>query len=102
MIRALRHPERPMRPFIRPFIAFIRKQSDSGFGVWFPDLPDCHTTGETIAEAQQNAERTLALHCRHLRATGAPVPAPSYMHELFWGRDLLDGLVVLIAPPQLA
>ena len=91
-----------MRPFIRPFIAFIRKQSDAGFGVWFPDLPDCHTTGETIAEARENAERKLALHCRHLRATGAPVPAASYMHELFWGRDLLDGLVVLISPPQLA
>jgi predicted RNase H-like HicB family nuclease len=91
-----------MRPFIRPFIAFIRKQSGPGFGVWFPDLPDCQTTGQTIAEARQNAERELALHCRHLQDAGAPVPAPSYMHELFWGRDLLEGLVVLISPPQAA
>jgi len=91
--------ERPMRPFI----AFIRKQPDAGFGVWFPDLPECHSTGRTIAEARRNAERALAVHCRHLHDTGAPVPPPSYMHELAWGGErITDGLVALIAPPRAA
>ncbi len=89
-----------MRPFIRPFIAFIRRHPDFGFGVWFPDLPDCRSTGHTIAEARQNAEGALAKHCRQLESSGKPLPAASYMHELFWSVDLLDGLVVLIAPPQ--
>jgi predicted RNase H-like HicB family nuclease len=91
-----------MRPNIRPFIGFIRKQSGPDFGVWFPDLPDCQPTGDTIAEARQNAERELALHCRHLQDAGTPVPSPSYMHELSWTRDLRDGLVVLISPPTAA
>ncbi len=91
-----------MRPFIRPFIAFIRRQSGPGFSVWFPDLPQCESTGQTIAEARQNAEEALARHCRNLQDTGAPLPPASYMHELFFSRDLLDGLVVLIAPPQAA
>ena len=89
-----------MRPFIRPFIAFIRKQSGSGFGVWFPDLPDCHTSGETIDEARRNAEDALALHMLTLENRGKPLPSASYMHELFFSRNLLDGLVVLIAPPR--
>ena len=88
---------------MRPFIAFIRKQPDTGFGVSFPDLPECRSTGRTIAEARQNAESALASHCRHLLDAGAPVPPPSYMHELAWsGERITDGLVALIAPPRAA
>jgi predicted RNase H-like HicB family nuclease len=82
---------------MRPFIAFIRKQPDADFRVSFPDFPDCRSTGKTIAEARQNAESALALHCRRLHDIGAPVPPPSFMHEIGSGRP--DGLVVLIAPP---
>ena len=88
---------------MRPFIAFIRKQPDTGFGVSFPDLPECRTTGQTIAEARQNAENALASHCRRLHDAGVPVPPPSYMHELAWsGERITDGLVALIAPPRAA
>ena len=88
---------------MRPFIAFIRKQPDTGFGVSFPDLPACNSAGRTISEARQNAERALALHCRHLNDCGTPIPRPSYMHELAWSDEpITDGLVALIAPPRAA
>ena len=88
---------------MRPFIAFIRKQPGSGFGVCFPDLPHCNSTGRTIDEARQNAEYSLGLHWRRLRETGRPVPIPSYMHELAWCDErITEGLVALIAPPQAA
>ena len=88
---------------MRPFIAFIRKQPGSGFGVCFPDLPHCNSSGPTIAEARQNAEHALGLHWRRLRDTGKAVPIPSYMHELAWSQErITDGLVALIAPPQAA
>ena len=88
---------------MRPFIAFIRKQPGSGFGVCFPDLPHCNSTGSTIDEARQNAEYALGLHCRRMRDTGRPVPTPSYMHELAWSQErITDGLVALITPPQAA
>jgi len=84
---------------VRPFIAFIRRQSDTDFRVSFPDLPDCASSGKTVAEAQRNAERALALHCLRLRHDGAPLPAPSFMHEIGAERGRVDGLVVLIVPP---
>ena len=86
---------------MRPFIAFIRKQTDRGFRVTFPDLPDCSSAGFTIAEARRNAEHALALHCRRLQRIGAPMPSPSYMHQIAWTPErILDGLVVLVAPPE--
>lgn len=92
-----------MRPFIRPFIAFIRKQTDSGFRVSFPDLPDCDSTGPTIAEARENAAHALTLHCRQLQRDGAPLPRASYMHQIASTADrIADGLVVLIAPLEAA
>jgi predicted RNase H-like HicB family nuclease len=88
---------------MRPFIAFIRKQPNRGFGVCFPDMPQCNSTGRTITEARQNAEFAMALHSRHLHAIGRPMPQPSYLHELARSEErIADGLVVLIAPPQVA
>jgi predicted RNase H-like HicB family nuclease len=88
---------------MRPFIAVIRKQPGNSFGVCFPDLPHCNSSGRTIAEARQNAEYALGLHWRRIRDTGQPAPQPSYMHELAWSHEYItDGLVALIAPPQAA
>jgi predicted RNase H-like HicB family nuclease len=84
---------------MRPFIAFIRKQPGNRFGVCFPDLPHCNSTGRTIEEARQNAEYALGLHCRRLHDTGRPAPTPSYMHELAWTQEeIADGLLTLIVP----
>jgi predicted RNase H-like HicB family nuclease len=86
---------------MRPFIAFIRQQPDKGFRVSFPDLPDCNSGGRTIAEARQNAENALTLHCQRLIRIGAPIPHPSYMHQIAWTPErIMDGLVALIAPPE--
>jgi len=88
---------------MRPFISFIRRQPGTGFGVCFPDLPHCNSSGRTIAEARQNAEYALGLHWRRLQDAGTPTPRPSYMHELAWiDERIADGLVALIAPPQAA
>ena len=84
---------------MRPYIALIRKHSDFGFHVSFPDLPDCISSGLTIAEARRNAEHALSLHCRRLQRIGAPIPPPSYMHQIAWTQErILDGLIALIAP----
>ena len=88
---------------MRPFIAFIRKQPDLGFHVSFPDLPDCSSSGRTVAEARQNAESALSLHCQYMHDLGTPIPVPSYMHELAWrNAPTNDGLVALIRPPDWA
>ena len=43
------------------YIALLRKQPDSDFGVDFPDFPGCVTAGETLEEARVMAAEALAL-----------------------------------------
>jgi predicted RNase H-like HicB family nuclease len=83
---------------MRPFIAFIRKQSGTDYRVSFPDFPGCVSSGRSIGEARKNAERALALQCWRLHHAGAPLPQPRFMHEIDATRA--DGLVTLIVPPD--
>ncbi|MCF6109944.1 type II toxin-antitoxin system HicB family antitoxin [Mesorhizobium muleiense] len=58
------------------YIAFIRKDPDSVYGVDFPDMPGCISAGDTIDEAVRNAVEALSGHVRMLEADGDPVPSP--------------------------
>ncbi len=58
------------------YVALIHKDSDSCYGVSFPDLPGCISAGDTADEALNNAAEALGLHLRGLRADGLGVPAP--------------------------
>jgi predicted RNase H-like HicB family nuclease len=84
----------------RPFIAFVCRK-DARFHVSFPDFPNCVSSGDTLAEAKQNAEGALALQCWHLHHAGRPVPPPSFMHEIMSHGPPPDALVMLIHPPSL-
>jgi predicted RNase H-like HicB family nuclease len=44
------------------YIALLRKDADSDFGVDFPDFPGCLTAGATLEEARHMAEKALELH----------------------------------------
>lgn len=59
------------------YIAFLRKDRNSDYGVEFPDLPGCISAGGTLEEARQMAEEALAAHVAFLREDGDEVPAPS-------------------------
>ena len=87
---------------MRPFIAFIRREASADFRAIFPDFPDCVASGSTIAEAHEKAGRALALHYARLCNAGMRIPEPSYMHEFYARRERTDGLVALIAPPDVA
>lgn len=49
----------------------------NGFSVYFPDLPGCTSYGETLSEAQRNAQDALGLHLYGMEQDGDPVPDPS-------------------------
>lgn len=49
----------------------------NGFSVYFPDLPGCTSCGDTLSEAQKNAQDALGLHLYGLEKDGDPVPVPS-------------------------
>lgn len=44
------------------FIALMRKEPSSDYGVDFPDFPGCVTAGQTLEEARKFAYEALGLH----------------------------------------
>ncbi len=56
------------------YIALIRKEADSDYGVEFPDLPGCVTAGVTLDEAAAMAREALALHLEGMAEAGEPRP----------------------------
>ena len=49
----------------------------NGYGVVFPDLPGCTSSGDTVEQAYENAFEALALHIDGMVEEGAALPAPS-------------------------
>lgn len=52
------------------------------YSVYFPDLPGCTSYGETLSEAQRNAQDALWLHLYGMEKDGETVPAPSITPEV--------------------
>jgi predicted RNase H-like HicB family nuclease len=44
------------------YIALLRKDEDSDYGVDFPDFPGCPTAGRTLEETRRMAQEALAFH----------------------------------------
>jgi predicted RNase H-like HicB family nuclease len=64
------------------FIAYIRKEKESDYGVEFPDVPGCVTVGRTFDEARCMAAEALIGHMAILEFHGEAVPVPSTMEAL--------------------
>jgi predicted RNase H-like HicB family nuclease len=60
------------------YVALLRKDAESDFGVDFPDFPGCITAGVTLEDARRMATEALALHVED----GDAIPEPS-------GRDAI-------------
>ena len=58
------------------YLAYLRKDEGSDFGVEFPDPPGCVTAGRTLAEAQAMAAEALAGHLSVLDAECMVMPNP--------------------------
>lgn len=65
------------------YIALIHKESDSCYGVSFPDVPGATTAGDTIDEALGKAAEVLVFAAEDWRSlTGQEFPAPRTIDEL--------------------
>jgi len=78
------------------YMAFVRKDPGSDYGVEFPDLPGCFSAGSTIEEARAMAAEALAGHVTLLQEDGQTVPESSSLDALFSHPDRADALMVLI------
>ena len=81
------------------YIALLRKQVDSDFGVEFPDFPGCITAGITLEDARRMAAEALLLHVEGMMEDGDPIPEPSGLDEILTDPRYTDTAAVLVDVP---
>ena len=57
--------------------AMIVEKGERNYSAYFPDLPGCVATGQTLEELKQVMREALELHLRGMREDGLPIPEPS-------------------------
>lgn len=86
---------------MQPYIALIRKEEDTSYGVDFPDFPGCVSGGESLQEALMNARGALSLHIEGMIDDGEDIPAPSPLDEVMKSRHNKDATAALVQPPPI-
>jgi len=88
---------------IQRFTAIIEGDAETGYFVFFPDLPGLTSYGETIEQAAAHARGTLTSHLR-LRAldpNAGPVPNPRRPEDIGYNPDAQEAARILV-PIELA
>lgn len=84
------------------YIALIHKDSDSSYGVSFPDLPGVVSAGDTIDEAMQQAAEVLTFAAEDWGASesNGRFPVPRTIDELrsdpTFQEDAIDAVVAAV------
>lgn len=81
------------------YIALLRKDPASDYGVDFPDFPGCVTAGRSLDEARRMAAEALALHIEGLNADRAPVPVPTGLDAVMANPEHRDAVAFLVDGP---
>ncbi len=81
------------------YIALIRKEPTSDYGVEFPDLPGCVTAGTDLDDACRMAREALALHIQGLVEDGAEILSPSALETVMQDPVNAGTVAVLIETP---
>jgi predicted RNase H-like HicB family nuclease len=55
----------------------VFEKSQTGFGVYFPDIPGCITCGDNFDHSLRMAEEVLGLHLYGMEKDGEPLPPHS-------------------------
>ncbi len=79
------------------YLALLRKDVDSDYGVDFPDLPGCISAGRTLNEAIENAHEALALHLDGMVEDGETVPAPRDADTIMAHPESAGAIAFLVA-----
>ncbi|WP_037076597.1 type II toxin-antitoxin system HicB family antitoxin [Neorhizobium vignae] len=78
------------------YIGLIHKDTESGYGVSFPDFPGVVTAGSTLDEARIMAEEALAFHVEGMVEDGEAIPEPSSLESVMADPANLDGVAILV------
>jgi predicted RNase H-like HicB family nuclease len=78
------------------YIALLRKERDSDFGVNFPDFPGCVTAGKSLEDARRMADEAIGLHVRGMIEDREPIPKPSSLDAIMDDADNRDAVAFLV------
>ena len=78
------------------YIALIRKEPDSDYGVDFPDFAGCVTAGRTLEDARRMAAEALALHVEGMTEDGETIPEPASLDTIMTNAENKDAVAVLV------
>ena len=81
------------------YVALLRKEADSDFGIDFPDFAGCVAVGIAVQEAATMAAEALALHIEGMLADGEAVPKPSKLDKIMSDPHHADAVPILISLP---
>jgi predicted RNase H-like HicB family nuclease len=82
------------------YIALLRKDESSDYGVDFPDFPGCVSAGHTLEEARIMAAEALTGHVATMREFGDPLPAPSDLDAIMADPDNADAIAFIVTVPE--
>jgi predicted RNase H-like HicB family nuclease len=94
-----------LETIMHAYLAFIHPpEQGSSWGVTFPDLPGCTSTGGSFEDAVAQAHDSLSGHLLALRADGDPMPEPRRYEQLLKdeAEEARTAVVQLIYPRELA
>lgn len=80
---------------VRYYPAVIERAKD-GFGVFFPDLPGCTSSGSSLQEAARNAEDALQAHVDVTAEHGETLPEPSDLDSIVAEPDVVEVARILV------
>lgn len=82
------------------YIAFLRQDKDTDFGVDFPDFPGCITVGKTLEEAHKRASKALKFHIKGMLEDGDPIPEPSSLDDILADPANAGAVPFLVTVPE--
>jgi len=83
-------------------IGLIRKDTDSAFGVDFPDFPGCISAGTTLDEARRMAQEALELHVGGMIEDGEALPVGSSLETIMADPENADAVAFVVTVPEAA
>ena len=84
---------------MRNYVAIIRKDTNSDYGVDFPDFQGCISVGATIEEAVTQGRKALAGHVAVMTEYGEEIPEPTDADTILSTMKNRDDFVALFLAP---
>jgi predicted RNase H-like HicB family nuclease len=85
---------------VTTYIALLRKDPDSDYGVDFPDFTGCITAGSTLEEARDMAAEALEFHIEGLLQEDVSIPEPSRLEVVMGDPENAEAIPFPVSVPD--